>query len=67
MFESVAKTNTTHTAGRALRADSRLRVLLKQIQPTLDKRIQGRVGCLRVLLKQIQPTHENMITNLINV
>ena len=34
LFEGIAKTNTTHTGIHTLRAVSRLRVLLKQIQHT---------------------------------
>ena len=35
-FEGIAKTNTTHTSMKRLRSIRRLRVLLKQILPTLN-------------------------------
>ncbi len=36
MFEGIAKTNTTNTRKRLIVISQRLRVLLKQIQQTLE-------------------------------
>ena len=40
-FESIAKTNTTHTASTRTKFRTGLRVLLKQIQHTLSRRRTG--------------------------
>ena len=55
-FESIAKTNTTHTPKRTIRSKIGLRVLLKQIQHTRSLLFLVRKPGLRVLLKQIQHT-----------
>ena len=56
MFESIAKTNTTNTRIELTKHFASLRVLLKQIQQTLNRTDNGDSVSLRVLLKQIQQT-----------
>ena len=56
MFEGIAKTNTTHTQAHDYLHATCLRVLLKQILPTLVGYAYDDDPGLRVLLKQILPT-----------
>ena len=66
LFESIAKTNTTHTWRFGSYWFYCLRVLLKQIQHTLLHSF-GKTPCrLRVLLKQIQHT-QSFSSNSTNV
>ena len=67
LFEGIAKTNTTNTNIWTIISLMSLRVLLKQIQQTLQAFSQQPRYSLRVLLKQIQQTHIFAMVEIIAV
>ena len=60
MFESIAKTNTTHTAGISRAIEPCLRVLLKQIQHTHKKVDENKEGEFESIAKT-NTTHTMLI------